>query len=94
MSKILDRKNKASKNMNELSPIERVLLYIDHSSAKDVSLAEAAEKAHLSTSYSCKLFKKETGTNFSDYIVNVRLQEAARLLEHTSLRVSEIAARL
>ncbi len=90
----LDHEHLASKDMNELSPIERVLLYIDHSSAKDVSLAVAAEKAHLSTSYFCKLFKKETGTNFSDYIVNVRLQEAARLLEQTSLRISEIAERL
>ncbi|MEH7387330.1 response regulator [Bacillus sp. JJ1521] len=90
----VDREDQTSKDMNELSPIERVLLYIDHSPAKDVSLAKAAEKAHLSTSYFCKLFKKETGTNFSDYIVKVRLQEAARLLEQTSLRISEIAERL
>ncbi|MEH7226560.1 response regulator [Bacillus sp. JJ1566] len=90
----LEREDQNLKDMNELSPIERVLLYIDHSLAKDVSLAEAAEMAHLSTSYFCKLFKKETGKNFNDYIVNVRLQEAERLLEHTSLRVSEIAKRL
>ncbi|MEH7235041.1 response regulator transcription factor [Bacillus sp. JJ1562] len=90
----LDRDDQISNDLSELSPINRVLLYIDHSLAKDVSLAEAAEKANLSTSYFCKLFKKETGTNFSDYIVNIRLQEAARLLEHTSLRVSEIAKRM
>ncbi|MEH7380458.1 response regulator [Bacillus sp. JJ1533] len=88
------REDRTSSDLNELSPIERVLLHIDHSLSKDVSLAEAAEKAHLSTSYFCKLFKKETGTNFNDYIVNVRLQEAARLLEHTSLKISEIANRL
>lgn len=83
-----------TKDLNELSPIEQALFYIEQSTTKDVSLAEVAEKVHLSTSYFCKLFKKETGTNFSDFIVNVRLQEAARLLEQTSLRISEIAERL
>ncbi|WP_077617564.1 response regulator transcription factor [Bacillus sinesaloumensis] len=88
------RDNQPTADVNELSPIEQVLLYIDQSTTKDVSLAEAAEKVHLSTTYFCKLFKKETGTNYSDYIVNIRLKEAARLLEQTSLRISEIAERL
>lgn len=88
------QKVKIPENINDLSPIEQVIIYIESLPSKDISLAEAANKVHLSPSYFCKLFKKKTGTNFSDYIMNIRLQEASRLLEKTSLRISEIAERL
>ncbi|MBS4210632.1 response regulator [Bacillus sp. FJAT-50079] len=81
-------------NVDELSPIEQVIQYMKTSISADFSLATAANMAHLSPSYFCKLFKKQTGTNFSDYVISIRMEEASRLLVHTSLRISEIADRL
>ena len=37
------------------------------------------------------LFKKETNKTISEYITDIRIREAARLLETTQMRVYEIA---
>lgn len=45
----------------------------------------------VSHSYMCKLFKNETGKSLVDYLIDVRINNACRLLETSSLSVSEIA---
>ena len=41
--------------------------------------------------YFCKMFKKATGINFTDYLSRVRTERAKNLLLNPNLRVSEIA---
>ena len=81
-------------DMKELSPIEQVTRHIDSMLIPELSLTEAAAMVHLNPSYFCKLFKQQTSVNFTDYLTKVRMKEAIRLLEKTSLRISEIAERL
>ncbi|MDF2571803.1 MAG: two component transcriptional regulator, AraC family, partial [Sporomusa sp.] len=38
--------------------------------------------------------KQQQGINFIDYVTQIRLKEAKRLLSSTTLRISEIAERL
>jgi AraC-like DNA-binding protein len=45
----------------------------------------------MSTFYFCKMFKKVTGINFTDYLSRVRIEKAKNLLLNPNLRVSEIA---
>lgn len=78
----------------ELSPVEQVLHHIHAGRAYQLTLAEAAAMVHLNPSYFSKLFRRHTSTTFTDYMTEVRLREAARLLERTALRVNEIAERL
>lgn len=80
--------------VQELSPVEQVIHYIESNRAYDMSSAEAAEWVHLNPSYFSKLFKQTKGMTFTDYATAMRMKEAARLLENTSLRVTEIAERL
>ena len=80
--------------MEELSPVDQVIRYIESNHAYDMSSAEAAEWVHLNPSYFSKLFRQTKGTTFTDYVTAMRMKEAAKLLEKTSLRVIEIAERL
>lgn len=81
-------------DMNEISPIEQVTRHIDSMLIPELTLTEAAAMVHLNPSYFCKLFKQQTHMNFTDYLTKVRMKEATRLLEKTSLRISEISERL
>lgn len=83
-----------TQDLKEISPIERVIRHIDTLTIPDLTMADASAMVHLNASYFSKLFKQQTGSNFTDYMTSIRMKEATRLLEKTSLRISEIAERL
>ena len=71
--------------------ITRAREYIHEHQAEELSLAQIAKAVNTSTFYFCKLFKKVTGINFTDYVSRVRVEKAKNLLLNPNLRVSEIA---
>jgi AraC-like DNA-binding protein/ligand-binding sensor protein len=71
--------------------IVRAKQYIQEHQANDLSLGEVARAVNTSTYYFCKMFKKATGLNFTDYLSRVRIEKAKNLLINPNLRVSEIA---
>ena len=62
--------------------------------ARGGTLKEAAEKVHLNACYLSQLFKQKTGQNFVEYVTDLRMKEAEKLLSGTILRIYEIADRL
>lgn len=75
----------------EAPVITRVKEYIEANYSEHLSLTAAARVAHASTFYFCKLFKRVTGLNFTDYVAQVRIEKAKNLLFNPNLHVSEIA---
>lgn len=71
--------------------ITRAKDYINEHQSDDLSLGEVANAVHTSTYYFCKIFKKATGINFTDYVSRVRIEKSKNLLLNPNLRVSEIA---
>ncbi|MCD8082159.1 MAG: response regulator [Clostridiales bacterium] len=59
--------------------------------AEKVSLEAVAAYVHLNRTYFSHLFHKETGTPFRDYLEQIRIQNACRLLSGSALSMSEIA---
>lgn len=59
-----------------------------------ISLEEVAEHLHLNASYFSRLFKKETGETFIEYVNRVKIERAKELLEQTSHPVSKICEML
>ncbi len=57
----------------------------------DISLEYIAEKLYVSPAHLSRLFKKQTGKNFIDFLKEYRLKKASELLKNTNLRVNEIA---
>jgi AraC-like DNA-binding protein/ligand-binding sensor protein len=71
--------------------ITRAKQFIHEHQADEISLGDVAHAVNTSTFYFCKLFKKATGLNFTDYLSRVRIEKAKNLLLNPNLRVSEIA---
>ena len=71
--------------------IRRAKEFIQEHQAEDISLGQVARAVNTSTFYFCKMFKKVTGINFTDYLSRVRIEKSKNLLLNPNLRVSEIA---
>lgn len=71
--------------------IKRAKEYIIEHQTEELSLGQVARAVNTSTFYFCKIFKKFTGINFTDYLSRVRIEKAKNLLLNPNLRVSEIA---
>lgn len=77
-----------------LSTIDRILDYIEKTPLDQITLKEAAESIHINPSYLSQLFKQQLNKKFVDYITELRIEESKRLLQNTTLRMSEIAERV
>lgn len=71
--------------------VTRARQFIHDHQSEDLSLTQVAQAVNTSTFYFCKLFKKATGLNFTEYLSQVRVEKAKNLLLNPNLRVSEIA---
>jgi len=71
--------------------VVRAKNYIREHLQDDITLADVARAACTSTFYICKLFKRHTGLNFTEYVSRLRVGKAAELLANPNLRISEIA---
>lgn len=57
---------------------------------ESICVADIAERLGLSASYLGKLFKRSKGISVADFINNVRLEEAEKLLCGTNKKISEV----
>jgi AraC-like DNA-binding protein/ligand-binding sensor protein len=71
--------------------ITKAKQFIEEHHTEDLSLSQVAQAVHTSIFYFCKLFKKVTGINFTEYVSRLRTEKAKNLLLNPNLRVSEIA---
>lgn len=71
--------------------IARARAYIEAHQGEDISLGQVARAVNTSTFYFCKIFKKGTGLNFTEFVSRVRIERSKNLLLNPNLRVSEIA---
>ncbi len=71
--------------------ITRAKEYIQEHQTENLRLGHVAKACNTSTFYFCKMFKKVTGINFTDYLSRVRIEKSKNLLLNPNLRVSEIA---
>lgn len=76
------------------STVEIIMAYIAEHLENELRREELAEAVHLNPDYMARLFKKETGMNLKDYIIQQKMQEAQSLLCTTNLPISLIAAKV
>lgn len=58
---------------------------------EDITLDNVAEELNISLFYLSKLFRKHTGTNFTEYLTQIRVEHSKKLLEAGELSVKEVA---
>ncbi|MCT1403121.1 helix-turn-helix domain-containing protein [Paenibacillus sp. p3-SID867] len=89
----LCRKNEERKKSHNDHLTNRLLTYIKgHYWESDLSLTALARETRTSEAYVSYFFKEQTGLNFSDYLEQLRMDEAKRELSSGDRPVSEIAA--
>lgn len=71
--------------------IRDALQLIDQRYQSNVTLEDLSSELGLTATYLSKLFKRETGINFKDYLVDKQMAEAKRLLLETNAKIYEIA---
>lgn len=71
--------------------IENVMEYIQQHYCEDITLSEIAEHVFLNPIYISRLIKEQTGKNYTDLLMELRIQKAVMLLKTTNLYVYEIA---
>lgn len=76
--------------VSESKRILKVKNYIDEHYKDDLSLEQLADIVGMTPTAFSRYFKQRTAKNISEYIVDIRLGHAARLLVDTSDSVSEI----
>lgn len=74
--------------------VDGVISFLNDAPSKDISLELCAEKAGTTPYTLSRAFKQIVGTNFIDYVTDLKLEQARILLLETDLRVQEIAERV
>jgi AraC-like DNA-binding protein len=65
--------------------------FIREHHTEDLSLPQVAQFAHANRFHFCRMFKRATGLNFTQFLSRVRIESSKNLLINPQLRVSEIA---
>jgi YesN/AraC family two-component response regulator len=71
--------------------IRSCIQYINQNYSEHLTLDQVAGVAALSPTYLSGLFKAEVGQNFTEYVVQLRLERAKQLLRQTDLPLADIA---
>ncbi|WP_445487670.1 response regulator transcription factor [Niallia sp. 03133] len=74
--------------------ITKALEYIDAYYRENLTLQMVADSIHISKNYFSILFKQQTGYNFIDYLIELRIREAKRLLAEEDDRIYDVAETL
>ncbi len=71
--------------------IDTAIEYIKNNFQSQISLNDVSKKCTVSAEHMSRLFKKETGYCFSEYLTFTRLQHAEFLLKNSNLSIMEVA---
>lgn len=61
---------------------------------QDVSLEQCAQHFNYNPNYLSRMFKKQFGKTYTEYIIDKKLERCKRLLEETDISINEISVRL
>lgn len=77
-------------NINDSLKMHKVLEYALANYKEDITIEEVAALTNLSASAFCRYFKSRTQKTFLSFIIEMRLNEACKLLKGTDLSVLDI----
>ncbi len=81
----------ASSGREKFEVLEQMLRYIQENSGQNLQLSDLAGKFYLSVGHVSRMFQRHLHTTFTNYLREVRLNNAYDLLLNTNQSVTEIA---
>ncbi|MEA1976068.1 MAG: helix-turn-helix transcriptional regulator, partial [Bacillota bacterium] len=85
-------KSLSSNSSNVEDIINDAKSFISNNYMKDITLDMVANEICISTYYFSKLFKKEEGINFIDYLTKERIDNAKYLIRNTNKSIKQISS--
>ena len=79
------------KNKSHKKEVYWIKKYIENNYMNDINLDILAEELNFTPSYICRIFKNNTGIRITEYLNQVRIEQAKRLIRQTNLKVHEIS---
>jgi len=89
INSFLDLVEKAKK-LKYSAQIYHTIDYINKHYYENIRLCRLAERAHISESHLQKIFKVQTGSSVTSFIINKRIAEAGSLLKYTDRSIADI----
>jgi YesN/AraC family two-component response regulator len=83
--------NAADARLRDVHVIDRVKAYVEECLDQAITLKEISTSMHFNCSYLGQKFKYHENMTFNEYLLQQRMEKAKFLLEHTGLRIYEIA---
>lgn len=74
--------------------VRRIKLFVQKHLVEDVSLQAIADYMYMHPVHVSRIFKLETGENLSDFVLRLKMEQAAALLADPSLKNYEVALQL
>jgi two-component system response regulator YesN len=74
--------------------VRQVVDYLQQNVCAGISLTAAADYVHVHPNYLSSIFRSQMGKTFIEYEIELKMNEARRLLEETTLKVYEVAEKL
>jgi len=71
--------------------VDSVIMFLQKNYFMDIRLEELGRRVNLHPRYLCTLFSKITGQTITEYIRDLRIEKAKRLLLYTSHSITDIA---
>ncbi|HIT85989.1 MAG TPA: response regulator [Candidatus Ornithomonoglobus intestinigallinarum] len=68
----------------------KLIQFINEHFSENISLQDASERVFFNPAYCSRFFKKQTGENFSDYLLRVRMEHAVKLLKENK-KITDIS---
>jgi AraC-like DNA-binding protein len=71
--------------------IEKIISFINSNYTRDISLTEISSMAAMNPSAFCRYFKENTGKTYVQYVMDMRIGYACKLLALNKMNVSQIS---
>ena len=91
---IATNKKLSESGIRAMGNVDAALSYIDTHLADPISLETLSSFVGLERTYFSKLFHRQTGMTLQNYIINLRMDTAQKLLQAGQLHVKEVGARV
>lgn len=82
------------KGFHSPNKVDQSIIYMQKNINKSLTIKDLANNVQLSESHFSKIFRNKTGSSPLDYFINLKMQEAIRLLINQSLKIKEVAFKL
>lgn len=87
----ISEKEKPEIPQNISKTVRMAVEYVTVHYKESIGLNDVAEAAGVNSTYLSYLFSQEMGIGFSNYLLNLRIQCAKKLLEESSLKIRQVA---